>query len=39
MFLESYLSNRYQYIHALNTDSEKLNVINGVLQGSSISMN
>ena len=29
MLLESYLSNRVQYIHALNTDSEKLNVIYG----------
>ena len=34
MLLESYLSNRVQYIHALNTDSEKLNVIYGVPQGS-----
>ena len=34
MLLESYLSNRVQYIHALNTDSKKLNVIYGVPQGS-----
>ena len=34
MLLESYLSNRVQYIHALNTDSEKLNVLYGVPQGS-----
>ena len=34
MLLKSYLSNRVQYIHALNTDSEKLNVIYGVPQGS-----
>ena len=34
MLLESYLSNRVQYIHALNTDSEKLGVIYGVPQGS-----
>ena len=34
MLLESYLSNRVQYIHALNTDSEKLSVIYGVPQGS-----
>ena len=34
MLLESYLSNRVRYIHALNTDSEKLNVIYGVPQGS-----
>ena len=34
MLLESYLLNRVQYIHALNTDSEKLNVIYGVAQGS-----
>ena len=32
MLLESYLSNRVQYIHALNTDSEKLSVIYGVPQ-------
>ena len=34
MLLESYLSNRVQYIHVLNTDSEKLNVIYGFPQGS-----
>ena len=34
MLLKSYLSNRVQYIHALNTDSEKLNVIYGFPQGS-----
>ena len=34
MLLKSYLSNRVQYIHALNTDSEKLNVVYGVPQGS-----
>ena len=37
MLLKSYLSNRVQYIHALNTDSEKLNVIYGVPQGSVLS--
>ena len=34
MLLESYLSNRVQYIHALNTGSEILNIIYGVPQGS-----
>ena len=32
--LESYLSNRIQYIHALKTNSETLTVIYGVPQGS-----
>ena len=36
MLLESYFSNRVQYIHPLNTNSEKVNVIYGVPQGSVI---
>ena len=36
MLLKSHLSNRVQYIHALNTDSEKLNVIYGVPKGSAL---
>ena len=34
MLLESYLSNRIQYVHALKTDSETMRVVYGVPQGS-----